>query len=238
MSNTRGKRSAAVAQLSKCPPPSVLDQVAALAKVPKAAQESFSAQVIEAIEFAHQEEHVGRLRPFSRKEIAAILDRVSDEAGKLYKLLESMKGMPITRHVVAGQYLKAVLIDQRPVLRAYLLEHHFQLRIYVDLLHVLARAAETAVSRVSVDKGSPRGTRKHAAFDLLVWRLLIAARHASGKLSIYKSAHSESGWAGALLKSVDLLRPYLPPGFLPKANWGKSLYRIAKESRQQINPQK
>jgi hypothetical protein len=58
------------------------DDFAELAKVPKAARESFAAQVIEIIEFAHQEQNVRRLKLFSTKEITAILHRVAREASK------------------------------------------------------------------------------------------------------------------------------------------------------------
>jgi hypothetical protein len=65
---------------------------------------------------------------------------------------------------------------------------------------------------------------------LFVYRLLLAARHTGGKLTIYKSPHSPSGWDGSLLRAVNVLRPELPKGFLP-TSLGNPLDRVAKQFR-------
>src|SRR5262249_28728914 len=83
------------------------------------------------------------------------------------------------------------------------------------------------VPQVLADPGRPHGTPSHAAFDLFVYRLLLAARHSGGKLTIYKSPHSSSGWDGSLLRAVNVLRPELPKGFLPR-RLGNPLDRVAK----------
>lgn len=123
-------------------------------------------------------------------------------------------------HIIAGNYLRAALNEQ----------HRTRIRSYVSHLDILAGAAEAAVPQVLADVGRPHGTPGYAAFDLFVYRLLLAAQHSGGKLTIYKSAHRPNGWDGSLLRLVNVLRPELPKGFLPRS-LGNPLDRVAKQFR-------
>jgi hypothetical protein len=200
----------------------VLRKLGEKAKIPDNAQEDFSSQIAEAIENAHEEHDVKDLRLFSTDEIATLLKGVARDAGKLCELLSRMKAheAKFSLHIVAGKYLYAFLSEQR-----------LNINTYRTLLNDLAKAAEAAAKDARGESGRPRGTPHHAAFDLFVRRLLLAAKYSGGTLTVYKSIHVENGWAGTLLDVVKLLRPQLPKGFLPMTKLGNSLDRIAKEFR-------
>ncbi|MGH6673878.1 MAG: hypothetical protein ACRECV_18165 [Xanthobacteraceae bacterium] len=221
------KNKSPVARASRRPSGDVLHQLAGLAKIPGAAVEYFSSEVKEAIRCAHREQSVRRLRLHPAHKIASILKRSAQCAGELRDLLSDIDGVPITPKVIAGKYLRAALLHK-----------DVHIKDAIAYLDHFAIAAERAVMLADVGQGRPRGTSYNASFDLFVERLFLAAQGASGKLTLYKSPQADRGWAGTLLQSLDLLRPWLPEKFPPPAGIsGKSLDRIAQRYRGQ-QPQK
>ena len=99
----------------------------------------------------------------------------------------------------------------------------------------IARSAKRSVSakRSASAKhsaaGRPSGTPENLGFDFFVQQLLVDARAVGVKLTIYRSkSKMGSDWGGSLLKTIELLRAHLPDKFVPKANLGKVLDRIAR----------
>jgi hypothetical protein len=102
---------------------------------------------------------------------------------------------------------------------------------------LLTEATEDAKERAK--PGRKRGTGRHA-FDMFVTALLAAVEKTGGRLTIFKTSHTNGGYDGSLLKAVNHLRPYLPKGFCPAATLGRSLHTVYERWRRETgkSPQK
>lgn len=206
--------------IAPVPSPTTLAKLASLAKIPDLAREDFSSDIVEAVRCAHKEQNVKKLRLFRREDYVPILKRTAQQASELHKLLSEAEADKIIPSAIASKFLRAAFIEQRQRIDDYLI-----------VLDNLANAAQRAITIAAVEAGRPRGTRNHAGFDSFVFRLLLAAQTSGGKLTVYKSAHADIGWAGSLVEIIDLLRSSLPDQFLPGGNLGKHLDRLAQELR-------
>jgi len=212
----------ATAERTSSPPDEALfRELAQVAKIPGAAREFFSSQIASAIEDAHEEQDVKQLKLFRTDQISPILDDVVRDARKLCDRLNMLTGsdIKITPHLVAGNFLRAEVMD-----------NGLKVQTYISFLNDLEKAAKAASAEARTERGRPMGTVGHAAFDLFVRRLLLAAKDSGGKLTFYKSAHVPGGWDGKLLKAVKLLRSSLPKSFLP-TKLASALDRIATRFR-------
>jgi hypothetical protein len=101
-----------------------LCELARLAKIPEEQRDDFSLLVIEAVEAAHEERDVKKLRPFPREEIVRLLESVSTDTTKVVSTLTRMIGSETKishRHIIAGSSLRAVLSELHTTIRAYII---------------------------------------------------------------------------------------------------------------------
>jgi hypothetical protein len=197
-----------------------LRELVRLAKIPEEQREYFSSVVIEAVEAAHEERDVKKLRLFRREQIVGLLEGLARDTTKVGRTLARMIGSETKishRHIIAGSSLRAVLSERQSTIRTY-----------ISHLNALSEAAEAAVQNVPTHSGHPGGTVGYAAFDLFIYRLLSAAERSGGKWTIYKSANR---WHGTLLRAITLVGPNLPNRFVPRAGLGSALDRLAKPFR-------
>jgi hypothetical protein len=104
---------------------------------------------------------------------------------------------------------------------------------YVELLNVLHNAASSGAARLPKADRGPKGAGGNLAFNQFIESLLMAARQRGGDWTNYKSA--EGLWVGSLLKTLDILKPYLPVGFFPSAGeLGRSVEHIRKKLKDHI----
>lgn len=219
---TRNKNLSAV-PASGYPSRSALSELAHLSKIPDAASECFSLEIKEAIRYAHKEQNVKRLRLHPRDKILSILKRSGQCARQLRGLISDIDGVPISPRVIVGKRVRAALLEKGVRIEGAIVS-----------LDAFATAIDRAATRENADQGRPPGTSYYPGFDLFVERLLLAAQNAQGQLTLYKSQHAVRGWAGTLLRALELLRPYLPHQFPPMDGIsGKSLNRIARRFRRQ-----
>jgi hypothetical protein len=206
-----------------------------LARIPEPCRSAFSDQLNEAFQDACQQQHVKRLRLYDSAAICAPLTKLAESATRLSALLTAVtaqgKNTPAS---LAGKYLRLVLLARRSP-RYNFSAHLAALR--TDLEDI-ALAAESAKQRAKVDRGRPRGPSRNIPLDLFVTGLLLAVWHTSekGRLTIYRSGHSETGWAGNLVKAIRLLEPALPKGVVPQADLEAVLGGIYKRAQIAYGP--
>jgi hypothetical protein len=94
---------------------------------------------------------------------------------------------------------------------------------FVTLLEAASTAAGEAALSV-VPKHGPKGARGNAAFNPFIELLLGAARQKHGGWTLHKSVDGK--WIGSLLEALKILEPYLPKGFFPRAELGRSVKHI------------
>ncbi len=221
MPDKRPIRFATTAQSSSRPSEVLFRELAQLANIPNAARGFFASQVTLAIEAAHDERDVKQLKRFPTDQIRQLLDDVARGSRRLCDQLSGLnaRDVKITPRLVAANFLRAAVMDNGS-----------KIGTYINLLEDLERAAKKASVEARTERGRPMGTVGHIAFDLFVYRLLLAATHSGGKLTFYKSAHVPGDWDGKLLKAVNLLRPNLPKSFFP-TKFASSLARILTQFR-------
>jgi hypothetical protein len=225
MAGKTRKQNSRAAHVSSYPSQGVLDQLASLAQIPDSARKWFSSEIKEVIRFAHKVGGVRKLRLHPRDKIVSILNQSAQCTRQLRELLSDIDGVPITPKVIAGKYLRAALLDKGVRVEDAL--------AFLNTFAAAGDPADQAVKSEHVGQGRPVGTSYNEGFDLFVEQLFLAVKSSSGKLTHYKSAHADKGWAGTLLQSLELLRPWLPDQFpLMNAISGKSLDRIAQRYRQ------
>jgi hypothetical protein len=120
----------------------------------------------------------------------------------------------------AGTLLEWELNHPLPQDGLFLIPH------YVQVLESLSEAASRAVQRAKSTSG-PKGASGSPAFNPFIESLLLAAWQRGGHWTIFRSA--DGTWRGSLLEAVELLKPYLPEGFLPQAELGRSIEHIRKK---------
>jgi hypothetical protein len=94
---------------------------------------------------------------------------------------------------------------------------------YVALLAELSKGAGNAARLIKTKRG-PKAARGNYALDLFIQHLEMAARQRSGHWTL---SHARDGhWAGSLLKALEILKPYLPQGFLPAGGLGRTAEHV------------
>ena len=96
---------------------------------------------------------------------------------------------------------------------------------YVELLTGLQEAASSAAVLAKAKRG-PKGAGGNLAFNVFIKSLYRVARQ-RGKWTNYKSAAGP--WTGSLLEALKILEPYLPAGFFPGGELGRSIEHIKKK---------
>jgi hypothetical protein len=94
------------------------------------------------------------------------------------------------------------------------------------LLDALAEAASEATRGLPSKRG-PKGAGGNPAFDMFVEMLLKAAWQRRGRWTNYKLANGK--WTGSLLEALEILKPYLPTGFFPRTELGRSIEHIKRK---------
>jgi hypothetical protein len=157
-----------------------------------------------------------RLRNLSTIETRKMLESISKKASDLRR---SLKGIDVGsgRSEKAGYLLEIELADFSFLGNLALIPE------FGTLLDGLSKAAGAAARSIRPKRG-PKGAGKNAAFNQFVEMLLDAARQKRGSWTIYKSADGK--WTGSLLKALEILKPYLPNGFFPRAELGRSVQHI------------
>jgi hypothetical protein len=186
-----------------------LGEIAALAKIPQDLRPHFRNRVRDTVNAAVP--GIKKMR-LSDESITSQLKAVTRQARGL---MASLRKIDVPE--AAGLRLRAATM-----LRGVTVKH------FIGELELLIEAAEAAASDIARFKrsaGRPGGTPGNQGFDLFVQQLLMNARAAGGKLTIFKSPSANSGWGGSLLKTIKLLRAHLPDDFVPKG-LERRLYRI------------
>jgi hypothetical protein len=195
-----------------------LGEIIVLAKIPEDCRSGFRNVVRSAIDGAIP--HVKKLKPFNDDSVASKSKAVMRNAHILLADLKIMeKGSRAGNALgIAGLFLRAAAMDQG-----------LKIKNFIDPLELLAEVAEAAASDIARSKrsavGRPGGTPGNLGFDFFVQQLLMDVRAAHVKLTIFKSK-ADGGFSGSLLKTIELLRAYLPGDFVPKAGLGRRLHRI------------
>jgi hypothetical protein len=194
-----------------------LDEIVELAKIPGNCRSDFCSLVRSAIDGAVP--RVKKLKPFSDDSIAS----KSRAVIKTHALVADLKTMKKGSN--AGNALGIAGLS----FRAAAMDRGLRIKHFIDQLELLTQVAEAAASDIARSKrsavGRPGGTPGNLGFDFFVQQLLMDARAMHVKLTIFKSK-ADSGFSGSLLKTIELLRAYLPGDFVPKAGLGRRLYRI------------
>jgi hypothetical protein len=94
---------------------------------------------------------------------------------------------------------------------------------YVQLLKDLIAAADGAIKRIKPRRG-PQGAGGNPAFDRFIESLVMAALQRNVELTIGRA--TDGVWQGTLLEVVQTLEPYLPSGFFPSGELGRSIEHI------------
>src|SRR5262249_7457819 len=97
---------------------------------------------------------------------------------------------------------------------------------YVELLTGLQEAASSAAVPAKAKRG-PKGAGGNLAFNVFIESLYRVAWQQGGKWTNYKSAAGP--WTGSLLEALEILEPYLPAGFFPVGELGRSIEHIKKK---------
>lgn len=97
---------------------------------------------------------------------------------------------------------------------------------YVELLTGLQEAATSAAVPAKAKRG-PKGAGGNLAFNIFIETLHMAAWQRRGKWTNYASAAGP--WTGSLLRALEILEPYLPAGFFPVGELGRSIEHIKKK---------
>jgi hypothetical protein len=161
--------------------------------------------------------NVKNLQQFSSDEVAAPLDAIRRAALSLGDQLNRANAHDGQPAAVAGGFLRAALRD-----------HGLAIKDVIAVLKTLPPAAEHAAREARAirrEVGPPRGTKNNVGFDIFAHQLRQDVTACGGKLTINKGAYP-GGWGGTGLLVMNLLRPHLPPGFVPTQSLGKVLYRI------------
>jgi hypothetical protein len=164
-------------------------------------------------------------RKASDVEIAALLKKVKSQAVALQELLSRLDIGAEGSAYQAGLRLEFALDTQRANGSLDLIPE------YIRILENLTAAAEAAEKRVRPKKG-PKGAGGNPAFDRFIESLEMQARQRNRKWTIYRSC--DGTWSGTLLEAVRILKPYLPSGFLPNPDPGRSIENIRSKLKTHI----
>jgi hypothetical protein len=167
-----------------------------------------------------------RMRNLSTIEVRKRLQSISKKASDLK---QSLTAVDVGRgsSEPAGYLLETKLADFT-FRRDLVLIPEFE-----GLLDALSKAASEAACSIRPKRG-PKGAGRNAAFNYFVEMLLNAARQKRGAWTIYKSVNGE--WTGTLLKALEILKPYLPIGFFPPAELGRSVQHIMLKFKKFLDP--
>lgn len=101
----------------------------------------------------------------------------------------------------------------------------------IRLLNWLSEAASKAAMLAKSSRG-PKGAGGNRAFDLFIQSLIVAAWQRRGSWTNYRSA--DGTWVGSLPEALNLLKPYLPHGFFPAGELGRSVEHVRKKFKDYI----
>jgi hypothetical protein len=158
-------------------------------------------------------------RNLSIPKVREALDKVVTRAQALAGVLHSLDVDAKASAELAGRILEIEMgtspLEDRLVL----------IPDFIRLLNWLSKSASEAVLPKSTR--GPKGAGGNRAFDLFIQNLLVAAWQRRGNWTISRSA--DGTWGGSLPKALKLLKPYLPHGFFPAGELGRSVEHVRKK---------
>jgi hypothetical protein len=190
-----------------------IERISALVKVDDPS--AFGQHIRSIILDAHLND--ARLRNLSVPRVRKILNAIATQADRLQAVLTAIDVGGRGSAYRAGQLLELEFSELRFREAIVLLPE------WVSLLNILATAARRAAPARKAKRGR-RGGGGNPAFDLFIQALLMAARQRGGHWTIYRSA--DGRWTGSLLTALEILEPYLPRGFMPIGQLGRSVENI------------
>jgi hypothetical protein len=208
-------------------PKKVVSQLADLAGVPKGSRSKFGKLIAEAIGMAEVEQSISPANLPSPR--PSDVDREARHISTIAKNLDEALGALEKRDADPVRYKAKILLFAR------LGGVADRRRWLTELLKNVEEAASGAPSvfKTLRGKGRPKGIGGNPALNMFVWRLIEIARITGGRWTHYRDRGSESEikWLGTLLPAMEILRPYLPEGFIPLAGLGRSLEHLVGQLR-------
>jgi hypothetical protein len=161
-------------------------------------------------------------RTLSIPQVKRALKRVVSEANGFRHILSKLD---VGRGSKGSEYEAGWLIERE------LASHEFVILVpaYIDLLDALSAAAQRAKQK---PMRVPKGAGGNPAFDRFIEDLLMAARMLGGDWTNYRSR--DEIWKGTLLEALGILKKYLPKGFFPPGELGRSVEHIRKKLKDHI----
>jgi hypothetical protein len=210
------KRALVIAKLGLTyPTNSEMTRLSSLARV--VADRDFPAQIRSVVLDAHLLDT--SLRGRSMPKVRGLLNDIAKKANQLQELMAALDVPSKGSAEAAGMLLENGLNN---------FDFRQELVLIPDFYVLLGALAETSKAAAAAAAGSsqrgPRGTRGSPAFELFVHALYMGARQHGGKWTNYKS--TDGTWKGTLLEALVILKRYLPVGFFPRGDRGRSLDHI------------
>jgi hypothetical protein len=165
-------------------------------------------------------------RTLSIPQVKCALKRVASEANRLRHILSKLD---VGRGSKGSEYEAGWLIEKELALQQSKISGMVLIPKYIDLLDALSGAAQRAKQKpMRVAKGAGG----NPAFDQFIEDLLMAARMLGGDWTNYRSR--DGIWKGTLLEALGILKKYLPKGFFPSGELGRSVEHIRKKLKDHI----
>jgi hypothetical protein len=164
-------------------------------------------------------------RNLSIPKVKKVLNKVMTKAQQLRNALQEIDVGAMASAEYAGRLLEYEMgissIKERLVL----------IPECIQLLNLLNDAAHRAAQQAKSKRG-PKGAGGNHAFNLFIQNLIMAAWQRRGHWTNYKSA--DGTWTGTLLKALKILKPYVPIGFYPAGELGRSIEHVRKKYKDSI----
>jgi hypothetical protein len=198
-----------------------LQKLAELAKVDNLP--AFASHIRSIILDAHL--NTRSLATLSAPTVQKILTRIASRAELLAK---NLKALDVGG---AGSAERAGLLIELELTNSELKNGTSSLPQCIGILEALSTSAQRGAATVKPRRG-PKGAGGSPAFDIFVQSLLMAARQRKGVWTNFRKA--DQTWTGSLLKALEILKPYLPKGFFPRGELGRSLDYVRYKLKQHI----
>src|SRR5262249_9023368 len=165
-------------------------------------------------------------RTLSIPQVKILLKRVASDANRLRHILSKLD---VGRGSKGSKYEAGWLIGRELGFQQVELGETGLIPEYTDLLDALSGAAQRAKQK---SMRMPKGAGGNPAFDRFIEDLLMAARMLGGDWTNYRAR--DGVWKGTLLEALGILEKYLPEGFFPPGELGRSVEHIRKKLKDHI----